>query len=87
MIGAVSYAVRATDQRVTCLRIFADAKGETHMEDVDIKSYSQESFSKTILRCTSRTTLRLRGAIYATYPQVCVRWIGTIRRSVCSYSG
>jgi hypothetical protein len=27
---------RATDQRVTCLRIFADAIGETHMEDVDI---------------------------------------------------
>jgi hypothetical protein len=27
---------RATDERVTCLRIFADANGETHMEDVDI---------------------------------------------------
>ncbi len=26
----------ATDERVTCLRIFADANGETHMEDVDI---------------------------------------------------
>jgi hypothetical protein len=27
---------RVTDERVTCLRIFADANGETHMEDVDI---------------------------------------------------
>jgi sugar phosphate isomerase/epimerase len=27
---------RITDERVTCLRIFADANGESHMEDVDI---------------------------------------------------
>ncbi|HET7848708.1 MAG TPA: hypothetical protein VFL51_06575 [Pseudolabrys sp.] len=27
---------RVTNERVTCLRIFADADGETHMEDVDI---------------------------------------------------
>jgi hypothetical protein len=32
----VSAADRVTDERVTCLRIFADANGETHMEDVDI---------------------------------------------------
>jgi hypothetical protein len=32
MMGAVSYAARATDEHVTCLRIFADAKGETHMQ-------------------------------------------------------
>jgi hypothetical protein len=36
MMDAVSYAARATDERVTCLRIFADAKGETHMQDIDI---------------------------------------------------
>jgi hypothetical protein len=30
MTGAVSYAAKATDERVTCLRIFADASGETH---------------------------------------------------------
>jgi hypothetical protein len=33
---AVSYAPRATDERVTCLRIYADVDGETHMEDIDI---------------------------------------------------
>ncbi len=27
---------RASDERVKCLRIFADPSGETHMEDVDI---------------------------------------------------
>ena len=27
---------RAIDERVKCLRIFADPSGETHMEDVDI---------------------------------------------------
>jgi hypothetical protein len=32
----VSYAARATDERVKYLRIYADAKGETHMEEVDI---------------------------------------------------
>ena len=27
---------RANDERVKCLRIFADVNGETHMEDIDI---------------------------------------------------
>jgi hypothetical protein len=27
---------RASDERVKCLRIFADVNGETHMEDIDI---------------------------------------------------
>src|SRR5262249_30150777 len=36
MTGAVSYAAKATDERVTCLRIFADASGETHMQDINI---------------------------------------------------
>lgn len=35
-MAAISYAKRATDERVTCLRIYADAKGETHMEDVEL---------------------------------------------------
>ena len=26
---------RANDERVKCLRIFADGNGETHMEDID----------------------------------------------------
>ena len=36
LMTAVSYAPRATDERVTCLRIYADVDGETHMEDIDI---------------------------------------------------
>jgi hypothetical protein len=35
-VKPVSYAARATDERVTYLRIYADAEGETHMEEVDI---------------------------------------------------
>jgi hypothetical protein len=35
---------RATDERVTCLRIFADANGETHMEDVDIVLQPKQLF-------------------------------------------
>jgi len=35
---------RATDERVTCLRIFADANGESHMEDVDIVLQPKQLF-------------------------------------------
>ena len=35
MIAAVSLANRATDAHVTCLRIYTDGGGETHMEEVD----------------------------------------------------
>jgi hypothetical protein len=37
MTKTVSYAARATDERVTYLRIYADADGETHMQEVDIR--------------------------------------------------
>jgi hypothetical protein len=40
----VSAADRVTDERVTCLRIFADANGETHMEDVDIAFQPRKLF-------------------------------------------
>jgi hypothetical protein len=33
---AAASTARACNERVTCLRIFADANGETHMEDIDI---------------------------------------------------
>ena len=36
IVKTVSYATRATDERVTYLRIYADAEGETHMEEVDL---------------------------------------------------
>jgi hypothetical protein len=36
MPDAISYAARATDERLTYLRIYADASGETHMQDFDM---------------------------------------------------
>jgi uncharacterized cupin superfamily protein len=44
MTGAVSYAARATDERVTSLRIFADANGEPHMQDIDIALQPRKLF-------------------------------------------
>jgi hypothetical protein len=44
MMGAVSYAARATDERVTYLRIYADTNGETHMQDIDITLLPREVF-------------------------------------------
>jgi hypothetical protein len=35
---------RVTDERVKCLRIFADANGETHMEDVDVALQPRKLF-------------------------------------------
>jgi len=35
---------RVSDERVKCLRIFADARGETHMEDVDIALQPRKLF-------------------------------------------
>jgi len=44
MTGAVSYVALATDERVTCLRIFADAGGETHMQDITIALQPRKLF-------------------------------------------
>jgi hypothetical protein len=35
---------RANDERVKCLRIFADVNGETHMEDIDITLQPRKLF-------------------------------------------
>jgi hypothetical protein len=35
---------RANDERVKCLRIFADGNGETHMEDIDITLQPKKIF-------------------------------------------
>ena len=77
---------RATDERVTCLRIFADGSGETHMEDVDIALQPRKLF-KDNPHCGSRITSRRPGSTYASCPQACMRSIGTIRHSACLYSG
>ena len=44
MTNAISYAARATDARVTFLRIYADASGETHMQDIDVALAPKEFF-------------------------------------------
>ena len=41
---AAASTARACNERVTCLRIFADANGETHMEDVDITLKPRQLF-------------------------------------------
>jgi hypothetical protein len=55
MVEVVSYAAQATDQRVTCLRIYADANGETHMQDVDIMLLPREFFKDHPPLCLSDT--------------------------------
>src|SRR5262249_13705475 len=43
-VQAGSYASQATDQRATYLRIYADANGETLMQDIDISLLPREIF-------------------------------------------
>jgi hypothetical protein len=82
----VSAADRATDERVTCLRIFADAAGETHMEDVDIALQPRKLFK-------DNPPLRLSDNFPASWFNIChvpagmceVDWHNL--RSVCSCFG
>jgi hypothetical protein len=53
-----------TDERVTCLRIFADANGETHMEDVDIPLQPRKLFK-------DNPPLRLSDNFAASWCNVC----------------
>ena len=55
---------RVTDERVTCLRIFADANGETHIEDVDIALRSRQLFK-------DNPPLRLSDNFPATWCNIC----------------
>jgi hypothetical protein len=55
---------RATDERVTCLRIFADGNGETHMEDVDIDLQPRKLFK-------DNPPLRLTDNLPASWYNVC----------------
>jgi len=47
---------RPTVERVKCLRIFADADGETHMEDVDIPLNPNNFLRIIICHCGYPTT-------------------------------
>jgi hypothetical protein len=44
-VEAISDA-RANDERVICLRIFADADGESHMEDISIGLQPKQLFKR-----------------------------------------
>ena len=55
---------RATDERVTCLRIFSDGNGETHMEDVDIDLQPRKLFK-------DNPPLRLTDNLPASWYNVC----------------
>lgn len=55
---------RVTDERVKCLRIFADADGETHMEDVDIALQPRKLFK-------DNPPLRLSGNFAASWCNLC----------------
>jgi len=57
---------RATDERVTYLRIFADANGETHMEDVDIVLKPKQLFK-------DNPPLRLTDNFEASWTKHCLR--------------
>jgi hypothetical protein len=55
---------RVTDERVKCLRIFADANGETHMEDVDIALQPKKLFE-------DNPPLRLSDNLPASWCNIC----------------
>ena len=61
---AATSTVRACNERVTCLRIFADANGETHMEDIDIDLQPRKLFK-------DNPPLRLTDNLPAAWYNVC----------------
>jgi hypothetical protein len=48
MSEAISLANQATDERVTCLRIFADANGETHMQLIEFALLPKQIFKDNL---------------------------------------
>lgn len=48
MPATVSLAKQATDERVTCLRIYADADGETHMQEVAFTLQPKQVFKNNL---------------------------------------
>ena len=61
---AATSTVRACNERVTCLRIFADTNGETHMEDIDIDLQPRKLFK-------DNPPLRLTDNLPASWYNVC----------------
>ena len=46
MPAVVSFAKQATDELVRCLRIYTDAEGETHMQEVEFPLLPKQVFRK-----------------------------------------
>jgi hypothetical protein len=78
---------RACNEHVTCLRIFADANGETHMEDIDIDLQPRKLFKDNPPLRLTRITSQPRGIMFAMSQRVWGKRVGTIRLSVCLCSG
>jgi len=55
MPEAVSFAKQATDEQVTCLRIYADAAGETHMQEIMISLQPKQVFKGSLPLRVSET--------------------------------
>jgi len=67
MPEAKSFARSATDESVTCLRIYADAGGETHMQEVEMRLLPKEIFKGNLpLRLSE--TLPSKGASFRRVP-------------------
>jgi hypothetical protein len=62
-IEAIS-GTRANDERVICLRIFAGADGETHMEDININLQPKQLFK-------DNPPLRLTDNLPASWYNIC----------------
>lgn len=68
MPEAVVLANLATDERVTCLRIYADANGETHMQEVEFALQSKQVFEDNLpLRLSE--TLASSGCRFCRVPE------------------
>jgi hypothetical protein len=55
MLEAAFLAKQATDEQVRCLRIFADAMGETHMQEVEFALLPKQVFKNNLPLCLSET--------------------------------
>jgi hypothetical protein len=83
MLEAVSLAKLATDEQVTCLRIYADAKGETHMEEVEFALLPKQVFKDNLpLRLSE--TLASSGCSFCRVPagMLEVSWHNPPRRKL-----
>ncbi len=81
MPGAISLSKQATDERVRCLRIYADTVGETHMQEVEFALLPKQVFKDNLpLRLSE--TLASSGCSFCRVPVGMNEVVGTILRVV-----